>query len=272
MKTLHRPKTTGATALLLASVALLACSTVTGSATTGAKSTAGQAQPQAAGNQRIARSGVVSKQPAGYRIVKSGWLPAAADTHIAGSAKCPLVRGVQTEPTDGGAYVASGDTSANISSSYPSGAAWNVSINNNTPNATVFEVYVICSKVNTTYSVQSSAFDDGAGCQCSGTANCPTGTRLLGGGVSTSSSDLNVNTNETSPNNPVSWIAFVNNNGSGDSPSAVFAICAAATPGYAIVQSLRRRSAARSALWSTAFRRLCSVAAKAPAPALSCTT
>ena len=241
MKTLSGPNRKVISAMTLAVIAVVALGTIAAAAD--AASTASSASSQQAGQQiTAATSRMATIRPAKYRIVKSGWLSAAAGTDVAGSAMCPLVGGTQTKPTDGGVFISSTSTQANVNSSYPAGNAWDAAVNNNTSSATSFEVYAICSMAKTTYTVQSAPFDAPAGNQAEGVAACPPGYQLLGGGVAAGSRDLNVNINLDAPLFFASakWDVFINNNSSGDSPSTVYAICSvypSTTTGYSIAHS-----------------------------------
>ena len=183
-----------------------------------------------------------SHTPAKYRLVDSGPLSSPAGSQTFGHAVCPIVSGVQTRPTGGGAHVDSASTGANIKATYPDsgGIAWDVYVNNNAARAASFDVWAICSQPKTTYVVVSATADNPSGKQSPATVDCPRGDQVLGGGVSTTSTSLHIGINSLNPIQTPGWEAFVNNKSAFDDTMTVYAICSAfssTTEGYARVMS-----------------------------------
>ena len=236
MKSYPRPGHKLVTALAVSGLAAVAL----GSITAAAKGTAAaHAATPAAGKATTPTIQQAAAAPAKYRIVNSGPLTNPAGTESFGSVTCPVVSGVQTKPTGGGVFISSTSVGANVNSSVASGNSWEAWVNNNTASATSFTVYAICSKPKLTYNVVSTAITVPAFTESSGTAICPAGQRIVGGGVFVNSSDLAANVNEGAPLGNNEWIGFVNNGGSASTGASVQAICEkySATAGYAVVGS-----------------------------------
>jgi hypothetical protein len=85
--------------------------------------------------------------------------------------------------------------------------------------------------------VNSGAVDNPAGRQTRGTATCPTGTVVLGGGVYSSSGDTSINLNSSFPTGSTGWSADMNNASSEDASAVVYAVCAQRPKKYSIVES-----------------------------------
>lgn len=87
------------------------------------------------------------------------------------------------------------------------------------------------------HQVVSDLLTDPAGTQVSGTASCPTGNRLVGGGAIISSNSLAENLNASVPlTDGRSWQVFVNNASSADGTFRVYADCVTKAAGsYKVV-------------------------------------
>ena len=237
MKSFHRPGRKVVTALAVSGLAAVAL----GSITAAAKGTpAAHAATPGAGKANTSTNQVAATAPAKYIIVNSGSLTNPAGVESFGSATCPLISGVQTMPTGGGVFITSGSLGANVNSSIPSGSSWEAWVNNNTSSDTSFTVYAICAKPKLTYNVASASITVPAGTETSGIAVCPSGQKVVGGGVFVSSSDLNANVNQGNPLGNNEWLGYVNNGGSSSTSASVQAICekySTTKAGYSIVES-----------------------------------
>ena len=243
MKSISWSGRKAAAALAMSGIAAIAVGTVTVAAKT--TNRAAPTTPSTSGKPLGPNSPDSSSiVPAKYRLVSSGFLAAPAGTQTFGRAACPVVAGVQTRPTGGGAFVSSTSTDANVNATYPDpgGTAWNAYVNNNTGTATTFDVWAICSKPKTTYIVVTNAVDNPAGAQTRAAIDCPAHDKVLGGGVLTSSTSLDVNINQSNPiqsGSVYGWDTFASNASSGDDTMTAYAICstyAASTAGYSIIE------------------------------------
>jgi hypothetical protein len=176
-------------------------------------------------------------KPTGYKVVISSPFTAAAATQTHGTVTCPLTKkGVQTEPTGGGALVSGTDTALNINSSYPSGAGWAADVNNAGGTDTQFEVIAACSLPTKGYTAVVSLSPGTAGVQSRGTANCPKGTKVLGGGALSDSPATSDNINSSFPSGN-SWIVDMNNGSGTNTGFSVYVVCSKypAKTGYQVV-------------------------------------
>jgi hypothetical protein len=149
-------------------------------------------------------------------------------------ATCPA----GTVPQGGGAFVGDG-VHSNLNSTYPdpNGVSWDANVNqSDASGSTGANVDLICAQPNTGYTqVASASTANPAGTTTTGTANCPAGTNVLGGGVKPSSQDVNVNLNSTYPTSPTSWQASVANASASAESFTVYVVCSAPFDGYGII-------------------------------------
>jgi hypothetical protein len=143
-----------------------------------------------------------------------------------------------TVPQGGGAFVGDG-VHSNLNSTYPdpNGVSWDANVNqSDATGSTGANVDLICAQPNTGYiQVASASTANPAGTTTTGTANCPAGTNVLGGGVKPSSQDVNVNLNSTYPTSPTSWQASVANASASAESFTVYVVCSAPFDGYGII-------------------------------------
>jgi len=177
-----------------------------------------------------------SAVPSGYKIVHRTFT-AAAGTQTSGSVTCPVTStGVQRKPQSGGVFISSSDLGANINESAPFGNSWLAFVNNNGSSSTSFTVYAVCAKPRTGYTVRSASFTNFANSEVVGdSVQCPTGTRVIGGGSSNPSQSLLVNMNTTVPSGN-GWRVDQNNGTSSDTTMTIYAVCSkyGATQHYGI--------------------------------------
>lgn len=86
------------------------------------------------------------------------------------------------------------------------------------------------------YDVVSSSYDAPNGIQSAGTASCPSGTVVYGGGEIVDSDSLDANVNSSYPLGDTEWVADVNNASGADTGFAVYAVCADKVKGYRIAE------------------------------------
>jgi hypothetical protein len=84
--------------------------------------------------------------------------------------------------------------------------------------------------------VFSALLADNAGTQSSGTAACPAGTKLVGGGAVISSTSLSENLNSSIPSSDgLTWRVYVNNSSATNGTFRVYAVCVKSVGKYAVV-------------------------------------
>lgn len=180
------------------------------------------------------------KTPAGYKIVHTGALTLLPGSTGVG-VTCPKVSTVQLKPLSGGAVASFGDTSVSIESSFPTATGWETVLNNSGANAT-YAAWVVCAKPTSSYKVVTHQADNPAGHQTSAVVVCPSGDKVTGGGVAANAASLDVNMNESAPNDPLpsyGWAAAENNASTGDDTMTVYAVCSkfsTTTNGYSVVE------------------------------------
>jgi len=170
--------------------------------------------------------------PAGYAIVSSSFT-APPGVQTAASVTCPA----PTMPQGGGAYVGGVSLGDYIDSSYPSGSSWSAAVTNASSTAT--QVWAVCANPQPGYTqVASAAIANPTMTQSSGSVGCPSGTRLLGGGASVSSTSSLVSLNSSYPTG-THWNVVVNNaDPSTANTFKAYAVCShysLAATGYTIV-------------------------------------
>ena len=169
-------------------------------------------------------------------MVNSGSLSVAAGTQTRGVATCPA----KTVPYGGGAEVTSNSMTTNINSSFPTATGWNADINNAGSAPDTFVVFAVCAKKNASYSIVVSSPVSNT-TQNRGTAVCPAGTKVMGGGSLSNSGSVLVNMNSTFPQKvgkgqsaTYQWATDENNAAGGAPTFVVYAVCGHAA-GYTLV-------------------------------------
>jgi hypothetical protein len=176
-----------------------------------------------------AQPGAFLAKPGGYTLVTSVPVTAAALGQTFATLTCPIKKGVQTVPLDGGAEIVSSSLAANINSSYPSsdGKSWDVYVNNGTGSSTTFNVYAVCAKKLKNYVQRSSILEPNpANTQSGYFFVCPPGDVIIGGGALSTSGTTVVNLGSDFPSGQNSWEIYVNNASGVDASVTVYQICA----------------------------------------------
>jgi len=172
---------------------------------------------------------VLMTMPGGYLIVTSASMTASNGTQTFGTVACPATSGGATRsPQSGGVLVTSSSLGANIDASYPDvdRVSWDVYVHNNSGANTTFRVYAVCAKPRGGYTQLSSAsFTDPGGSQVGGTAFCPSGTKILGGGGVIVTGSLVANINSSYPSGTNAWHVDANNGSSTSTTFNVYAVC-----------------------------------------------
>jgi hypothetical protein len=174
-----------------------------------------------------------------YEVVESGarsdW--PLAQTHD--EVVCPVGK-----PISGGAQIFSSALGENLASSYPTTQGWAVDVNNTTTTPGVFDIYAVCANPKD-YKVigYDNVSNARAGGDGGGDHGCTKGTKLLGGGVQSNSTDTNVSIRESEPlpQNfanwaPGMWLSLVDNLGSQDVDVDSFLICGEVKHTYQVVK------------------------------------
>jgi hypothetical protein len=168
----------------------------------------------------------VATKPSGYKVIVSGLITATNGFQTGSSLACPIVKGVQTVPLDGGAVIESSNLFANINTSEPEGTTWVVDVNNTSGADTTFTVDVVCAKPPKHYAVLSGTADNPPDTQDRYYVACPRGTNIVGGGGFSSSGSTSVNLNGDWPSSSTTWELDINNGSSVDASVTVYEICA----------------------------------------------
>ncbi len=176
--------------------------------------------------------GAFLAKPGGYTIVFSVAVTAPALAQTFASLTCPVKKGVQTVPLDGGAEIVSSSVVANVNSSYPGsdGKSWDVYVNNGTSLSTTFNVYAVCAKKLKNYVQRVSVLEPNpAGTESGYFFVRPTGDVIIGGGALSTSGATSVNLGGDFPSGVNSWEIFVNNASGVDASVTIYQICATNT-------------------------------------------
>jgi len=171
--------------------------------------------------------------PKGYTVVSNGPFDAATGTQTHGSASCPGTK----QPAGGGAFVENGDNvAASINSSYPDGQTWELDVNNTTGTETSFEVYVVCIAQSAGYKIATAAGVTGLG-ETDAAMDCPSGSKVIGGGVLSDTTNTGVNISTTTPyalgNGHSGWEVFMSSTGD-VSNFTVYSICHHKPAGWSV--------------------------------------
>lgn len=145
----------------------------------------GTAAGAATGKAPTSTPAITNSPPNGYTVVHNSSFTATNGFQSHGSVSCPRNK----QPASGGAFVNSGSIAAAINSSYPSGQSWAVDVNNISGADTTFTVYAVCLAHSSSYTVVTSLFTANPAVPDPQVAFCPAHTRVVGGGVFSSTSN-----------------------------------------------------------------------------------
>lgn len=186
-------------------------------------------------------------QPTGYLVVNSGPISTLSPSNTTGSVTCPATStGVARYPQDGGVSFQSHSLYASVNSSYATGTSWSVGVKNRTGAATTFTVWAVCAVPNPGYvQLNSTSVPNAPGAQTAASEACPTGTKIIGGGVQNSSPNVTIYDSYPSGN---SWVVHVDNPGITANSMYVSAVCSTYTAGtgYSVNQGSAVRAASSS--------------------------
>jgi hypothetical protein len=198
-------------------------------AQTGATAAAGRPSPHASPTVL----GMSSTLPAGYTVVSSAPFAAPNGIQSHGSVSCPGLK----QPAGGGAWTESGSVFANINSSYPSGHSWEVDVNNTSGSDTSFTVYAVCLAASSSYTVATTTSTTGQG-ERDAAIDCPATTKVVGGGVLSSTLSTGVNVDSSTPfaldSGASGWEVFMSSTDSTPSSYTVFAVCHSKPRGWSV--------------------------------------
>ena len=161
-----------------------------------------------------------AKAPKGYAVVTTPFQVAPTGAQSTAHIECPT----GTVPLGGGVFVQSNSTAANINSSAPTPTGWSGWVNNTSGATTFFQVQAICAKKPTRYSVVTSAENVPGQSHLEVFAECPKGTKPLGGGGFTTSLGLSVNLSGTYASGQ-GWRSILHNQGVTTTLLQTYAIC-----------------------------------------------
>ena len=181
-------------------------------------------------------SAATGSTPRAYRIVESAVFTAPKNADSFGHVTCPPTKsGVTRRPQSGGVRFDSTSLAANLGDSYPmsDGVSWGAHVNNTSTSDATFTVWAVCAKPKRGYvQVESAAVANGAHHQDTGLAQCPVGTKVLGGGArslsAAATTSLNQDMNSSYPTTDGStygWQVAMNNGGSSSLSFNVWVIC-----------------------------------------------
>jgi hypothetical protein len=173
-----------------------------------------------------ASGALAGKAPKGYAVVTTPFQVAPTGAQSFGHVECP----VGTVPLGGGVLVESNDTAANVNSSIPTATGWSGWVNNTSGFTTFFQVQAVCAKKPPKYSVVTSAENVPGQSHLEVFAECPRGSKPLGGGGFTSSGSLSVNLSGSYASGQ-GWRSILHNQGVTTTLLQTYAVCGR-VPGY----------------------------------------
>jgi len=186
-------------------------------------------------------------EPTGYLIVNSGPISTLSPSNTTGSVTCPATStGAARYPQDGGVSFQSHSLYASVNSSYATGTSWSVGITNRTGAATTFTVWAVCAVPNTGYvELSSTGVPNARGTQTEASEACPTGTKIIGGGVQNSLPYATIYGSYPSGN---AWVVHVDNPGTTANTMYVSAVCTtySGTTAYSVNEGSAVRAAPSS--------------------------
>jgi hypothetical protein len=180
-----------------------------------------------------ASTGMPGALPAGYAVVSSAPFDAPSGMQSHGFVTCPGLK----QPAGGGAFVESGSVLANINSSYPGGRSWEVDVNNTSGADTSFTVYAVCLASSSTYTIATTTSTTGQG-ERDAAIDCPGTTKVIGGGVLSSSLSTGVNVDSSTPfrlgSGASGWEVFMSSTDTTPTNYTVYAVCHGRPRGWSV--------------------------------------
>jgi hypothetical protein len=167
----------------------------------------------------------------GYRTVIGSPVTVGAQTQGRATVRCPI----GTVPLGGGVVVLSSDLHISVNSSFPAQGMWFADVNNASANDTMIRATVICATKPAGYKVVQREVENPAATHTTVAANCPTGTKPLGGGAASNSESFFVNLSSTAPTGTRAWQISENNATGTDHLVTVVAVCGS-VKGYTAVR------------------------------------
>jgi hypothetical protein len=167
-----------------------------------------------------APSALPGKAPRGYAVVTTPFAVAPTGAQSTAHVECPL----GTVPLGGGVFVQSNSTAANINSSAPTPTGWTGWVNNTSGFTTFFQVQAICARKPDLYTVVTSAENVPGQSHLEVFAQCPKGTKPLGGGGYTTSLSLSVNLSGSYASGQ-GWRSTLHNQGVTTTLLQTYAVC-----------------------------------------------
>jgi hypothetical protein len=166
--------------------------------------------------------------PSGYTIVHSSQVTVASGVQGAVSVQCPS----GTVVLGGGASTSSRNLAVNLGGSHPltNGTGWGAAVNNGSGATIRASAWAVCAAKPSGYMIVSKSASDPAASENGATANCPSGSKALGGGGVTSPSTTSVSLNSSYAliivgTSAAGWTLSVNNASSVTGTLQVFAVC-----------------------------------------------
>jgi hypothetical protein len=167
-----------------------------------------------------ATTAIAGKAPKGYTVVTSPFQVAPTGGQSFGHVDCPA----GTVPLGGGVLIESNFTAANINGSIPTPTGWSGWVNNTTGFTTFFQVQAICAKQPKGYTVVTSAENVPGQSHLEVFAECPKGSKPLGGGGFTSSLSTSVNLSGSYASGQ-GWRSILHNQGVTTTLLQTYAVC-----------------------------------------------
>ena len=176
--------------------------------------------------------------PTGYQVVESGTLTDWAGIQTHDEIVCPGGK----VPVGGGAQIYSSALGENLAGSYPTTQGWAVDVNNTTTADGFYDIYAVCANPKGYKVIGYGPFIAGAGHGSAAFDGCTKGTKLLGGGARTRTTDINVSIQQSYPlpENFANWAAGrwqfeIVNASPWDVETDEFVICGKVKPTYQVI-------------------------------------
>jgi hypothetical protein len=175
----------------------------------------------------------------GYEVVESGTLTDWAGIQTHDELVCPAGK----LPVGGGAQLYSSSLAENLASSYPTTQGWAVDVNNATTTDGLYDLYAVCANPKGYVVHGYGPFLSRAGHGGAADDGCTTGTKVLGGGARTHTTDVSVGLQQSFPlpeglENwaPGLWQIEMTNPTSQDLSFDEFVICGKVKHSYQVVK------------------------------------
>src|SRR4051812_20355106 len=133
--------------------------------------------------------------PPGYQVVETGTLTDWAGGQTHDEVVCPAGK----LPVGGGAQLFSSALGENLASSYPTTQGWAVDVNNTTMADGLYDIYAVCANPEGYFMYGYGTFLSHAGHGGAADDGCGYGKKVLGGGVRTRATDIDVNIQQDFP-------------------------------------------------------------------------